>query len=301
MSILRTARGIMSLIQPLTGTRSTGNVTITATGADVEITADEPLYGVPIVNGALNYDAVIKTVGAHTVTDDGVAVTCRSLLGGTQNNLAEDTVIRWDPPIPGLTSTGIVLDGGMAGAANPTAYGASVFRVKQHEQLGSANAAEELFAAKIGKFPAAVLIWGSMGEPRYVQGKLTRTVRLYEQEWTLALVVSRVDSSEQRRQEVFELLDSAIGLLVERNATEDGEAISAPSGLTILRASRIATLPTSFIYGITFTTQEVSERREWREFADWLVTRVDIDTQSGDVRGELPIIEDARIDMRPDE
>jgi hypothetical protein len=272
-SIIRTARAVFSILSPLTGGRSAGTALLHAVAGDIAIEANRPLYGIPLRGNGLDYDAMVKTVGAAVVTAAGTSVPIRSVVGGHHVNLPAGTVIRWDPQVPGLAHTATIEAPGLTLGLAPTFFG-GVHQMKMHEQLGPADVAQQLFECKVGRFPALVLLWDSSTPAGEANGRRGVGVRLIEERWLLAIVASRVDSSEQRRQEALQILEDARELLTDRAETEDHEIFSAPAGILVSACKRIVVSNTSYVYGIGFSTTHALARREWRTFNPWLRTRV---------------------------
>jgi hypothetical protein len=260
---------------------------VRAIAAPVAIEAKRPLYGIPVRGSALDYDAMIKTVGAALITPAGVSVPIQSVLGGNQTNLPAGTLIRWDPRIPELEQTSTIVAPGLTLGTAPTFFG-GVHQIKMHEQLGPSDVAQQLFECKLGRFPALVLLWDSSSPYGDANGRRGVGARLLEERWLLAVIASRVDSSEQRRQEALQILEDARSFLTDRSETEDHEIITAPTGILISSCRRIVVTNTSYVYGIAFSTTHTLARREWRTFNPWLRTRVDLGPVN---EPEPPIIE----------
>ncbi len=118
-TIENTARALQAICQPLTGTRSSGTVTMTASGDDVTIARNT--HGVPVLNGKEHPDLVFKTgegpnsdpdpEGSWTVTSGGTDVDFISNIGGVRQNIPDTTVINLDPWITGIASA--VVSGGI--------------------------------------------------------------------------------------------------------------------------------------------------------------------------------------------
>ena len=109
-------------------------------------------YAVPVVGGQVAFDGLLKTLPEATIDAAGTLVPAASVLGGAFTNLAEGTELRWDPPIAGLEPIAVIAAPGLTGGSSATGYGA-VRQLKLYEQVGSATAAQDLFAAKLGHFP----------------------------------------------------------------------------------------------------------------------------------------------------
>lgn len=266
--IIRTARAIFSLLSPLVGNRSTGAIRARATSADVEIPLNS--YLVPM-DGALDFRVLLKTTAATTVTSSGTSVPVISAFGGAAVNLPEGTDLRWAPGVDGVELTAevtVALTGGSAAAG----FGAAR-SLRLYEQVRASNPEEDLRKSKVDLFPAMVLFWDG-SDP----GEATsRAGSRYKENWVLSVIASRNESDDMRRAEGMSVLQEARELLVGRHAV-DGEAFSAPPGIEIGRARRLAAKNSSYIYTLAFTTVSTLTKRDGRVFQPWLVTRYDLDT-----------------------
>jgi hypothetical protein len=276
--ILRTARSVMSILSPLMGERSSGWVLVRATGAPATLPKNS--YAVPVVGGQVHFDALIKSLPESTIDPAGTLVPAASVLAGAITNLAPGTPLRWDPPIDGIEAVSEVAPAGFTGGMSARGYGA-VRQVKLYEQIGSATAATDLFAAKVGHFPALVLSWDQSAHPTDIVTRKSRVSIQFREHWLLSIVASRHDGSDQRRHEALEVLEAATQLLADRSEM-DGEIISLPCPLRVESRRRIAVAPTSYVYAVAFNTMHTLERREWRTIADWLRTRLTTTTKTGD-------------------
>src|SRR5262245_6762781 len=231
------------------GTRSSGTALVHASGPPTSLPANS--YAVPILDGQLVFDALIKTAPNTadpaapdtTVSAGGVSVPIRSAVAGAQVNLPSGTVLRWDPPIQGVEPTSSIEAPGLAGGSHATFFG-SAKQIAMYESLGAATAASDLFAAKVGRFPAFVLRW----EGKDQVGETVRVGRgrtLFRHNWVLAIVTSRSDSQESRAAEGLELLEGAMALLSDR-CDLDGEVFSAPEPIVVKSGVRVSTTPSSY-------------------------------------------------------
>lgn len=291
--ILRAARAIMTLLSPMTGTFATGNLTVQATGADVVLPKNS--YAIPIIPGAgsnaqLSPHVLLKTTEETTVTAAGVLVPVKTVLGGIGGNLAAAVDARWSPGIEGVEAVSPVAAGGLTGGAEPTGYG-GVKEIRFYEQIGSAKSQQDLFRAKLGRFPAIVLVWSGT-EPDDRRGTHRRS---YVENWILSVVSSRNDSDDERRAEGLHILEEASEWLTNRTQV-DGEKLSSPMALAIGRRDRLVATETSYIYTIRFQTEHTICIRETREFPYWETWVQDHDTQSGE-DPEVPIVDDAIYSM----
>ncbi len=191
--ILRTARATMSILSPLLGERATGWVLARASGAPATLPRNS--YAVPVVGGQVAFDGLLKTLPEATIDAAGTLVPAASVLGGAFTNLAEGTELRWDPPIAGLEPIAVIAAPGLTGGMSATGYGA-VRELKLYEQIGSATAAQDLFAAKVGHFPALVLSWDQSAHPTDIVTRKSRTTVLFQEHWLLSVIASRHDSGD---------------------------------------------------------------------------------------------------------
>lgn len=287
--ILPAARAIMTLLSPMTGTVATGDITVTATGADVVL--EKNCYGIPIIpgvgaSGQLSPHVLLKTTEGTTVTAAGVDVPVKAVLGGVAANLDAGTEVRWSPAIDGIDAVSVVAAGGLTGGLAPTGYG-GVKQIRFYEQIGPAQAQADMFRAQLGAWPAIALIWSST-EPDDRRGTHRRT---YRENWLLVVISSRTDSDDERRAEGLFILEEARELLTNRQQA-DGFSFSSPSGLELGRADRLVATPQSYIYVQRFSTEHTIVKRESREYPFWETFKIDADTASGE-DPEVPIVDEA--------
>jgi hypothetical protein len=282
--ILRTARAIFSLLSPLIGDRSTGAITARATDADVQIPRNS--YLVP-VGGALDTMVLLKTTEATTVTAAGTAVSVISAFGGGAVNLPEGTRLRWVPGIEGVDPTAEVATT-LSGGGQAEGFGIAR-SLRLYEQIRAGSIEEDTAKAKAHLFPAMVLFWDGSDQAEGV----SRVGAKYRENWVLSVIASRGESDDLRRAEGLHVLQEARALLVGRHAV-DGESFSAPPGIEIGRARRLATRSSSYVYTLAFTTVSTLEKRDDRVFQPWLVTRYDLDTGADP---SVPVVDDARYSM----
>jgi hypothetical protein len=275
--ILRTARGVFSLLSSLTGTQSTGVISARATGADVAVPLGS--YLVP-TDAALATRVLVKTTAAATVTAAGVTIPVKSAFGGAAVNLPERTPLRWHPAIDGLAET-VEVSTAMSGGAAGT-----VKSLRIYEQIRTSAAEQDLLKSKVTDFPALVLYWDGSEAPE------PRTWRV-EENWVLAIVASRNDNDDVRRAEGLHVMQEARELLLDKRVV-DGETISAPNGVQIGRARRLVTNNNVYIYTIAFRTGGALTKRDSRVFQPWLVTRYDLDTGADPA---VEVVDDARYSM----
>jgi hypothetical protein len=101
--------------------------------------------------------------------------------------------------------------------------------------------------------------------------------RLFKHQWALWLITSRGDSSDQRRREGDDLRDLAMSLISDRDAWR-GIDLSHPQGLQIITAQIQNVTPSAYVDLIRFAASYTLTRRDTRTFADWLTTRMRVQT-----------------------
>lgn len=265
-AIVRIERALMSVLAPLTGSRAAGHVRARAVSADVVLPKNT--YGVPIHVSAAGVaqasaSRLLKTAGEEVVTRDGVVVPVVSVLGGSDVNFAGGTRVRWDPPVDGLELEAQVVAPGLLGGAAATAPGAAR-RIVTYEGIGPGTAADDLWKARVGEFPAVVISWEGSSPGEHV-GKL-RCRRKHR--FRLYVVTSRLDGDDARRDEAKTLLEAIAEILVDRSAADD-ESFSNPP-VEIGSGARLALGPQSFVYFLEALVSHATHRVEFRTFAPWL-------------------------------
>jgi hypothetical protein len=287
VNTIMVTRGIQALLQVLQGDYSSGAVTMTATGADVEVRA--PVFGIPIVNGAEDESRLIKVEknsalksGYWTVTDAGVDVDVTSMQGGAHVNLAEATQVRWDPPMAGIEPLAVVAAGGLTGGTRSTAFGA-LRQVRHYKDMGLQKALE-FFQAQVADYPAALLSWHSTSpaDGAAIPGlgpdatRLGNGRRMFAHNFELGVISSRRDGADIRRKEGDQLRDDLLELLTDRVGYRNCP-ISTGRGLQIIEARFVGVSPNVYIDLIRFSCQYELQRRDSRTFNDWIKTRLQIE------------------------
>lgn len=269
MTIMQTARHLMAVLAPLTGPRSEGTITI-KTRADVA-TLPIPLnyHLLPMKkvaatgNQALAPQLPFRTIEAVEATPAGVTVGVTSVLGGRIHNLESGTVFH--EALKDNRIASIVATSSIAGASDYEGVGA-LKQVLMYEQIGSGEAQRNLFLAKLRKLPAAVLVWESSGSPEKVGPNKTKML----EQWTLHIVVSRLDSGELRALEGLDILDLASELLGRAVGIDGADFTNGDLSLT--GRNRVVAADSAYIYGLRFQTSTTITKREVREFGEWLKT-----------------------------
>lgn len=287
--ILVVARAVMTLLGPMTGTQATGNLTVASTGATGTVPKNS--YAFARVGGEISKHVLLKTTAATNVVLAGTAVPVKALFGNTASNLPAGTVIRWDPPLTGIAATAVVASPGMTGAAAATGRG-SVSEIRFYEGLRNVLT-NDLLRSGIGRFPAMVLCW----EESRDRDQMGRVRDLLEEQFSLFVVTSRVDSDDARRAEGLDILDEATDRLFRREAV-DGATFTSPSPLMVRRRGSFAYGPEHYVYFLRFTVDRSVTRREpsdapdWAGWADWEQTSVTVPTDT-DAATEINVVANA--------
>jgi hypothetical protein len=290
----RTARAILEVLRPLTGTPSTGTATITASSADVIVPARcflAPIRKTGGGNAQIDRDNLIRTTTETTVTSGGTSVPIISMLGGKQQNWPAGTQLRFDPVLEGVEEVAVTASA-MTGGASATGVGA-VSRLVEFEEIGSATAARDILRAKgLGGAPIIILTWDSAG----ISEKISRGVSREPNRWTVVIVVARTDSGAQRRNEGRDIMDAVVGYLGDRSSIA-GHVFSAPP-TRILSRKRVVVTETSYVYAVEIETLQQPKRIETRgetspdgeaTYVTWRRMLVDINT--ADVP-PFPVVDD---------
>jgi len=295
----RIRRAILAALRPMTGDRSSGEITATASGGN--ITVPKNSFLVPVLesaagNSQLEPNWPIRVVEDTLVAAGGTTVTVTSLIGGSANNLADGTMLRWDPPLVGLTETAVVSGGGLTGGADATAGAPGALKsLVSFEEIRSREQAQALFQAGItNALPAGILAWTGTNQGR----KVGAGVHIRDDTWELYLVVTWSDEGLGQIDRVLDLLDAAESYLVDRKAS-DGFPFSAPDGTDILGRQLVRQTAGSLIYSVRFATMSAVQRVEHRSvtegsWAAWAKTVIDLETAT---TPPLPVVDGVKVDM----
>ena len=189
-------------------------------------------------------------------------------------------------PSPGVASTAI------GGAADYEGVGA-LKQVLMYEQIGASDAQRNLFLGKLRALPAAVLVWESSSSPEKVGPNKTKML----EQWTLHIVVSRLDAGELRSLEGLEILDLCSELL--GRAVGIDRADFTNGDLSLLGRNRIVAADSAYIYGLRFQTSTTITKREQRVFEAWLKTSYTLVTtpETALSPSRVTLVEDAVYDQ----
>lgn len=291
MSMMRIARNLMAICQPLTGERATGQVQLLP---KADIVVDPHSYLFPVVNNQVRHDLVFKTA-INPAQPDGVwpapkdvatNVSIVSNIGGVRHNLAPGTEFVVEQPwrygLPGKPRS----LGGTSGATDPADDDLALYNFVSYESFGS-KPTLDLFRSSIGgKFPAAMVCWmeGEPADGMSTSGVSRPTKRgagriSYSDIFEIMIFSSRADSEHERRGQGLRILDEMCALLVDRMAV-DGEALSSPGGLHIRKRYRAPSAGDGFykvfqVYIITLSVQSTMVQRDTRAYNPLLGARID--------------------------
>lgn len=272
-------RALFAQLAPLTGTRATGTVTVTPP-ADAEI---EPnTYLLPVVGGSLRDDLLFKTTpspatGSTWLLPGGLPapIAITSNVGGARHNLAAGTVFRLSPPVPGvgaLTLTANMTDGSDEGAL--------VKRVAFFEDLDSGNPSKDIFAAKLGDYPALMLVWqdsepaeGTSAGLRQGANRGARGVRFMRERFVLYVITGRLEGDGSRRQDGLVVMQAVTRMLTDRQRNADGEQLSTiGAGVEVNERTRLRRGERHYIYALRLRMNQTLQPIDERTFNPWLTT-----------------------------
>ena len=310
--IKRLARSILAQITPVTGTRATGAVTVTAETADVELPPNA--YLVPIVHGksgakALDHHNPFKVTpnpatvdpvgqgGDWTITSAGVAgVGVTSNVGGVRHNLAGGTELVFDPPIAGLVPK-VTLDAAMTdGAEGPKG---SLLRAVFFEDLETNKVATDFMDGRIPNHPAVMIVWARSdpAEGRTIglrQGgtRVGRGKRILHEMYGFYIVTSRLAADPLRRSEGLQLLEDCAALLTDSKCNRDNEAlVSLGSGLEVNERTRFTRGPGAYVYAMTLRASRTLRHVDERTFNPWNLTRYRDFLEQEGILGEIDLVD----------
>lgn len=280
-------RALLSALGPLAGTRATGNVTATATGANVEL---HPFtYGVPIIDRKAITARMVKTVPTYdaegdpqpfTVTSGGTAIPVRSVCGGPSGNLPAGTPIIWQPAPTGMLARGAVTAGGITGGVASTGPG-SCARVVAFEGLGQDDA-RRIWEVGGEGLPAIVV---SRAGSRAAGGSARGTVRSLQRAHSFTIhVFSAHYSGDDERAEEGELLLDRIEQTLQGLEDVDGDVFSGP-GVDLGPEARVSRSPNVHVWVMEATVYYALPAIDARasngpgdgvSWAPWETTRIEV-------------------------
>lgn len=317
--VVDTARAILAAAQPTTGDRASGTVAVTTTGSEVVLPRNSVLL--PVLNGQIRNELIFKTdKGTHLqngcpkyswlIPAGGASVSVISNVGGARHNLPAGTVLRWDPPITGLSPTATVEAPGFAGGADPTFFGGLKSAVV-YEQFGGPSPSLEIFRSRMNLLPGMMVVWdgsepadgAATNQLERGSSRAGRDSLLFREKFLILVIVNRKDSDDKRRDEGLEALDSLTEWLTDRQSV-DGLVFSTPTGAQIRERFRLSgdslVYQEHYIYGMRLSVVRAYTRRDARSYNDWLSTRIDWLTGTDNAPTDLekkPIVRNQIVQM----
>jgi hypothetical protein len=287
---------LQALFQPLLGDYSSGNVTVSTKGA-TPYQLSPGAFAVPVVKDCRMDDAelVVKpntatADGTWTVTQAGIVVPVESLQGGEQVNLDAGTACQWGPDDTIALNDAVVAAGGLVGGSAYDDFG-MLAQFKNYKDLGRQPDSKSFFAAKLGRYPAAVLSWSSttpadssnaydIGSDSTRAGK---TTRMFVHGFELMLITARLSSEDYRRREGDVIRDRCVDMIQDRMVWRDLPLCSGPKGLQISDARLLAVTDSAYIDVIRFGAMFGKRRKDWMTGNPWrtMSMRMDRDTSKG--------------------
>lgn len=288
---LRLSRALAAGLQPATGTRGTGTVTVTAVAGGADKVLQPNTYLLPVVGGKLRTELPYKvdrnpatvaangTGGAWTVAPGATAIVAiKSNVGGAQHNQTAGTVFRFDPPLEDFEATA-TLDTNITDADDTDQL---IKRVHFFEDLDGAGPNKDIFAAMLGQFPSAMIVWegsapaeGLTAGMRQGSTRVRRQGRVMRETFGIYIVAGRLETDHRRRRVGMLAVESATRLLTDRQCNDDGEGLSSiGAGVEIVSRQRFARSPKHYIYGITLRCNQTLQPIDSRTYSTWIATRI---------------------------
>jgi hypothetical protein len=284
------------VLQPLTGTRSSGAILAKSKAGAGDITIPKNSFALPVMESAagnkqLEPNAPIRTTTDTVVTEAGVQVPVTSVLGGERHNWDDGTEVRWDPPLTNIEATATV-DGDMTGGQNATESPGYVKEVLAFETLDT-DRAKALFNTGVGPTPALVLAWESSPPSELVAPQRA----LQEDRWKLYAVVESTGDGLTNIDTALDILDMARAWLLDRRGA-DGYVFSGPGGVQVGDRRLLSRADSHLVYVMSLTTtvgvRRTDHRKVGTDYTQWLKTQIDVDTATDP---PLPVVDEAVYEM----
>ncbi len=289
-AIEQLARAIFGALSPITGTRATGTVTLTALAGSGNLQLPPNTYLRPVVAGVARDDLLFKTSADFTIaagTSEG-GVPIKSNLGGRRHNLPAGTHFRLDPVPDGFAYIA-TLDAPMTDATDD---GSMLRSLAFFEDIDAGNSEQDIFAARLTA-PALMLVWlrsepaeGAMAGLSQGQNRASRSAKFFREYFVAYVVVGRLESDTARRKDGLLIAQAVSRLLTDRMQNDDGEQLSSVGGgVDVTGRARYRRDENRLIYAVSFRVNQVLEKApDTRFFNPWERTRIR-GTQPG---GEAP-------------
>ncbi len=282
------ARAILGQLAPLTGSRGTGTATVSNPTASA-ISLDPNMFLLPVVNDELADDLVFK-VAANPATVlpygkggewvvppfSSLPVAVKSNLGGARHNLAEGTLLRFDPLPEGIDETA-TLDADITDGADRT--GLCLRRAVYYEDLDAGAIERDIAAGRLSHLPGAMLVWtqstpaeGRTAGTNQGSTRVADGIRMFTESYRLFVVSASLAGDRRRRGEGSRIMQAITRLLTDQQVTSDGEQLTAMGSLEILNRSRFVRNEKHYVYAMTLRVNRVISRTDTRTFVPWLRT-----------------------------
>lgn len=279
-------RALLCALGPLAGERATGNVTATATSADVVLPAFT--YGIPVIGGKAIGSRMVKTLAAVTVTSAGTAVATRAVCGGPSGNLPAGTPILWQPLPTGIAPRGAVAVGGTTGGVASTGPG-SCARVVAFDGLGRDDA-RTIWEAQGEGFPAVIVARMGSRVLQLTTVRASQRAHLFQ----IAIVSAHHSGDDERSEEGEHLLDE-VEKQLEGLEDVEGEVFSGP-GVQVGNEQRITRSPNAHIwlvdvavhYSLPATDVRLTDGVSWQP---WETTRIEVAEPATDTQDARTVVD----------
>lgn len=272
-SIENLGRAIFAQLSPLTGTRATATITVTAEAGGGDVVLEPNTYLAPIPDGQIQRLWLFKVLpnpatvtgivehgtwqgGQWTVPDGAsLVVNVTANLGGSQHNLPVNTPLRFVDPVPGLQVMATFATAGTGGAG-----GGLVRRMTLWQLFNNPQAAFQHFMSGTGEFPAIMLCWVSSSplEGRTTGGRQGSTrkgrrARIFQENFSLYITTGKLTDAHTRRGEGETIMTAATGYITDRRLNIDCEPLTQMgSGVEVTGRSVVVANRGMYIYRIDF-------------------------------------------------
>jgi hypothetical protein len=275
-------RALLATLAPITGARATGSVDVTAGAVAVSIPANA--YLLPVVSGQLRDDLLFKsTEGLDLEPGDTAPLAITSNVGGSRHNLPSGTVFRFDPPVflphaPSFEPAALLA----ADMTDGSDVGAWLKAVAVFEDVEELDPSGDMFSAKIGDSPAAIISWiesepvdGSSAGLRTSSTRVARGKKAYRESFALYVRAGHLGSDHFRRRQGKVITQAITRLLNDRMQNDDGEQLSAiGGGVEVTSRAKLGRGPTGYLYGLRLRTNVMFERVDTRAYSRWTASRM---------------------------
>lgn len=321
-SSINVGRALMAAMQPITGARARGTVTLT-TKPGSEFRVPWNSYWVPILNGERQTSWLYKVTrgpnadGSWTVTDAGATVPMMSNIGGYRHNVPAGTLFAPTVPIEELVVVGAgspVAATDFEGATEPGDY-CGVKDMVLYETFDGPAFSLDLMRSPISQFPGVLLAFQNLepadgvaiAQNNQAAVNAGEGKKFYKVTYTISVITSKSEGDMARRLEGLIIADTIVQLLMDKKAGDPGECLSSPGGVQVRQMVREdgpqPVYKKFYIYTVLVSAMVLIERLDFRTFPPWLraVLNVDKAPQIPAVAGQGPIrvVNDVKIDMTP--